>query len=208
MPEAKRSTEMEMTEMTETDTAAESCPRQDPLPRLLEGLVFLAGEEGLDVWQLQAGLPEYDRSDIEAGLGALKKDCAGRGIDLVEYAGRWRFVARAEIFPYARDLFREVRPAVMSSAALETLAVIAYRQPITRAQIEEIRGVSCDAILKKLSARGFIEAKDRLDAVGRPLLYNVTDAFLDAFSLEDIQALPELTEPEGQQTLFRKDEEE
>lgn len=180
---------------------------QSPLVSLLEGLIFLAGEDGLDLWQLQAGLPEYERPEIESGLKALKQACAGRGIDLVEFAGRWRFVARAEIFPYARDLFREVRPAAMSSAALETLAVIAYRQPVTRAQIEEIRGVSCDAVLKKLAARGFIEARDRLDAVGRPLLYKVTDAFLDAFSLEDIQSLPELTEPETQETLFGKDEE-
>ncbi|WP_302606974.1 SMC-Scp complex subunit ScpB, partial [Faecalibaculum rodentium] len=122
--------------------------------------------------------------------------------DLVEYAGRWRFVARAEVFPYAQDLFREVRPASLSAAALETLAVIAYRQPVTRVQIEEIRGVACDTMLKKLLARGYIEARDRLDAVGRPLLYRVTDAFLDAFSLEDLQSLPELSAEGGQASLF------
>lgn len=175
--------------------------------KILEGLVFLAGEEGLDLWQLQAGMPEYTRPELETGLKQLQKECEARGIDLVEYAGRWRFVARAEVFPYARDLFREVRPASLSPAALETLAVIAYRQPVTRAQIEEIRGVGCDTMLKKLLARGYIEARDRLDAVGRPLLYKVTDAFLDAFSLEDLESLPELTEPEPQETLFDLPEE-
>ena len=164
--------------------------------KILEGLVFLAGEDGLDLWQLQAGMPEYTREELEAGLHRLQEDCISRGIDLVEYAGRWRFVARAEVFPYAQDLFREVRPA------LETLAVIAYRQPVTRVQIEEIRGVACDTMLKKLLARGYIEARDRLDAVGRPLLYRVTDAFLDAFSLEDLQSLPELSAEGGQASLF------
>lgn len=170
--------------------------------KILEGLVFLAGEDGLDLWQLQAGMPEYTREELEAGLHRLQEDCISRGINLVEYAGRWRFVARAEVFPYAQDLFREVRPASLSAAALETLAVIAYRQPVTRVQIEEIRGVACDTMLKKLLARGYIEARDRLDAVGRPLLYRVTDAFLDAFSLEDLQSLPELSAEGGQASLF------
>lgn len=147
-------------------------------------------------------MPEYTREELEAGLHRLQEDCISRGIDLVEYAGRWRFVARAEVFPYAQDLFREVRPASLSAAALETLAVIAYRQPVTRVQIEEIRGVACDTMLKKLLARGYIEARDRLDAVGRPLLYRVTDAFLDAFSLEDLQSLPELSAEGGQASLF------
>ncbi len=80
--------------------------------------------------------------------------------------------------------------------------MIAYRQPVTRVQIEEIRGVACDTMLKKLLARGYIEARDRLDAVGRPLLYRVTDAFLDAFSLEDLQSLPELSAEGGQASLF------
>ena len=77
--------------------------------KILEGLVFLAGEDGLDLWQLQAGMPEYTREELEAGLHRLQEDCISRGIDLVEYAGRWRFVARAEVFPYAQDLFREVQ---------------------------------------------------------------------------------------------------
>ena len=183
--------------MTETETAVSPQGL-----KILEGLLFLAGEVGLDLWQLQAGLPEYTREELETGLCRLKEDCADRGIDLVELAGRWRFVARAEVFPYARELFREVRPASLSPAALETLAVIAYRQPITRVQIEEIRGVACDTILKKLLARGFIEARDRLDAVGRPLLYKVTDTFLDAFSLDTLQSLPELSEPQEPATLF------
>jgi segregation and condensation protein B len=75
---------------------------------------------------------------------------------------------------------------------METLAIIAYKQPITRVEIEEIRGVNCEMMLKKLVARGLIEAKDRLDAIGKPLLYRVTDEFLDAFQLEDLKELPEL----------------
>ncbi len=70
--------------------------------KILEGLVFLAGEDGLDLWQLQAGMPEYTREELEAGLHRLQEDCISRGIDLVEYAGRWRFVARERCFPMHR----------------------------------------------------------------------------------------------------------
>ena len=80
----------------------------------------------------------------------------------------------------------------LSPAALETLAIIAYKQPITRVEIEEIRGVNCEMMLKKLQLRNLIEAKDRKDVIGKPLLYTVTDEFLDTFQLESLKELPEL----------------
>ena len=85
---------------------------------------------------------------------------------------------------------------------METLAIIAYKGPITRVQIEEIRGVSCEMMLKKLVARDMIEAKDRLDAIGKPLLYTVTQNFLDAFELDSLQALPEIEIKETKNELF------
>ena len=85
---------------------------------------------------------------------------------------------------------------------METLAIIAYRQPVTRVEIEEIRGVNCEMMLKKLQNRGLIEAKDRLDVIGKPLLYTVTDEFLDAFQLETIDELPVIQEKDTKQELF------
>lgn len=94
----------------------------------------------------------------------------------------------------------------LSQPALETLAIIAYRQPITRVEIEDIRGVGCEVMLKKLQARGLIEANERLDTVGKPLLYTVTDTFLDTFQLETIQELPELPERKQDEELFDVEE--
>lgn len=173
---------------------------------IMEGLLFLAGQQGLTIHQLQSALSESSLQEIQEGLASLQKDCERRGVELQEYASRWKYTSKECVFPYARELFKEVRPASLSPAALETLAVIAYRQPVTRAQIEEIRGVSCDTMLKKLAARGLIQAKDRLDAVGRPLLYEVTDTFLDAFSLDNIESLPQLETPDQQEELFKENE--
>lgn len=171
---------------------------------VVEGLLFAAGEEGLSLIQLQSVLCTCSRDQIKAAIQTLKENLNGpdHGICLMEYAGRYKLITKEEIYPWAQALFQTTQQAALSAAAMETLAIIAYQQPITRAQIEEIRGVGSDAILKKLAARGLIEAKDRLDAVGRPLLYTVTDEFMDAFSLESLDQLPELEQPAIQDTLF------
>lgn len=172
---------------------------------IMEGLIFLAGQEGLSIHQLQAALDSYTLSEIDEGLRQLADACTDRGIELGQYASRWKYTSKEFVYPVAKELFARVHPATLSPAALETLAVIAYRQPVTRAQIEEIRGVSCDTMLKKLAARGFIEAAGRLDAVGRPLLYQVTESFLDAFDLETLESLPELETPEDEEDLFKEE---
>lgn len=168
----------------------------DNAKAILEGLLFLSGEEGLTIEQMVHGLQNLDVDDIRALLDTLKKEYAKntRGIELVEYANRFKFVTKEFVYPYGKRLFEEYKQPTLSQAALETLAIIAYKQPITRVEIEEIRGVNCEMMLKKLTARGLIEAKDRLDVVGKPLLYRVTEEFLDAFQLEDLKELPELPE--------------
>lgn len=168
----------------------------DNAKAILEGLLFLSGEEGLTIEQMMHGLQNLDIADLHALLDALKQEYAknSRGIELVEYANRFKFVTKEFVYPYGKRLFEEYKQPTLSQAALETLAIIAYKQPITRVEIEEIRGVNCEMMLKKLMARGLIEAKDRLDVVGKPLLYRVTEEFLDAFQLEDLKELPELPE--------------
>lgn len=171
---------------------------------LIEGLLFMAGEDGLSLVQLQSVLPDHSRQEISAWLQELKEDLdrQDRGIELVYYGGRYKLLSRQWVYPYAQKLFETLKSVPLSAASMETLAIIAYRQPITRVEIEEIRGVGCDMILKKLLARGLIQARDRLDTVGKPLLYTVTDEFLDAFELESLQDLPQLPESQENQDLF------
>lgn len=175
---------------------------------IIEGLLFLSGEEGLSIDQLQASLPEAKKEEILASIKTLQENYNDRshGIELVEYANRYKFLTKEFIYPYGQRLFEQIKQASLSQAAFETLAIIAYKQPITRVEIEEIRGVNCEMMLKKLQARGLIEAKDRLDAIGKPLLYTVTSEFLDAFALETIKELPELPQEKHDEELFEQGE--
>lgn len=173
----------------------------------LEGLLFLAGEDGLSLVQLQQALPEFSREELAEAIEKLKQVYGPeRGIELTSFAGRYKFVSRDWLDERAARLFETVKEGTLSGAALETLAVIAYRQPVTRVEIEEIRGVSCEAILKKLQARDLIAAGDRLDVPGKPLLYTVTDAFLDAFGLESLEDLPPLENRPAKGDLFERNE--
>lgn len=177
---------------------------------VIEGLIFMAGEEGLTLLQIQSLLPELSRAEIEQILSAIREEYRNdsRGFELAEYASRYKFVTKEFVYPYGEKLFEQFKKATLSQAAMETLAIIAYRQPITRVEIEEIRGVSCEVMLKKLQLRGLIEAKDRLDVVGKPLLYNVTEEFLDAFELETLAELPQIETKEVQEELFARNKEE
>lgn len=161
---------------------------------IIEGLIFLSGDEGLSLEQIMESLQVDDKESILSNIQKLKEKYSDihHGFELVEYASRFKFVTKESIYPYAQRLFEQFKQVSLSQAALETLAIIAYKQPITRVEIEEIRGVNCEMMLKKLQARNLIEAKDRLDVVGKPLLYTVTDEFLDAFQLETLKELPQL----------------
>lgn len=163
---------------------------------IIEGLIFLSGEEGLTLNQILKSLEIEDKNSILSVIEELKEEYSkdSKGIVLVEYASRYKFVTKEFVYPYGQKLFEQFKQATLSQAAFETLAIIAYKQPITRVEIEEIRGVNCEMMLKKLQARGLIETIDRLDVVGRPLLYSVTNQFLDAFSLETLDELPALKE--------------
>lgn len=179
----------------------------DNAKAILEGLLFLSGEEGLTIDQMRQGMENLEREDILVLLEFLKNEYSAntKGIELVEYANRFKFVTKEFVYPYGKKLFEEYKQPTLSQAALETLAIIAYKQPITRVEIEEIRGVNCEMMLKKLVARGLVEAKDRLDVVGKPLLYTVTDEFLDAFQLETLKELPELPQQKEQnEELFEE----
>lgn len=135
--------------------------------------------------------------DIESALQALAGavDSAERTYRLVCVAGAWQFVVLPEYAPWLRALAGErVRPSRLSQPALETLAIIAYRQPITRAEIEQIRGVSVDGVMQTLLERGLVEPAGRAEVVGRPIMYATTKAFLEYFGLAGLDKLPDAEE--------------
>jgi len=131
--------------------------------------------------------------DITAALEQLANEHvqAARTYRLVCVAGSWQFVSLPDYGPWLRALVGEkVRPPRLSQPALETLAVVAYRQPVTRAEIEQIRGVSVDGVMQTLVERGLVEAVGRAEVVGRPMTYGTTPVFLEYFGLRDLDELP------------------
>ena len=138
-----------------------------------------------------------DSDVIQALLDELASDWAGRGVELVCLASGWRFQTRAEVNGVLERLHPE-RPARYSRAAMETLAIIAYKQPVTRGDIEDIRGVTVSGlIIKQLEDRGWIEAIGTREAPGRPALYATTRQFLDDLGLARLDQLPALDGPVG-----------
>ncbi len=176
---------------------------------ILEGLIFTSGEEGLSLLQIQSAFEECTRDELGQALELLRRDYVSdsRGIELVKYGGRWKFVAKEKVYPYASHLYSKAKSSSLSNAAMEVLSLIAYRQPITRVEIDEIRGVSSELMLKKLQARDLIETCGNKDTIGRPLLYRVSSAFYDAFGLESLADLPECDTDPKTSPLFERQEE-
>ena len=161
----------------------------------LEGLLFLTGDEGLTLEQAMGALGTDEAFTLELfdDLQKYYLDDA-RGIEIAHFGETWRFLSKASVHEYAKRLFSIDRESRLSSAALETLAIIAYKQPITRVEIEELRGVSAEVMLRKLQARNLIREAGRSEAVGRPILYEVTEEFMDSFKLYTLNELPDLPE--------------
>lgn len=165
------------------------------LKAILEGLLFLVGDDGLTVEQASKSM-DISTAKVEQLFDILQKDYVddSRGFEIERYGSRYRFLSKAFVHEAAKKLFSIDKISKLSNAALETLAIIAYKQPITRVEIEEIRGVGADVMIRKLEARGLIKEEGRSDAPGRPFLYSVTDEFMDAFKLLSLDELPDLPE--------------
>ena len=142
----------------------------------------------------EEGAPAPAADSLRQALDALRAQWQGRGVELVEVADGWRFQTRPEMQPWIARLKNE-RPPRYSRAVLETLAIIAYRQPVTRGDIEDIRGVSVNpAIIKTLEERGWIEAIGHRDVPGKPALFGTTSHFLSDLGLTSVSELPPLEE--------------
>src|SRR5208282_1418347 len=138
-------------------------------------------------------LKKTKEEDLVAVLTELagEHEAAARSYRLVCVAGAWQFVTQPEFSPWLRALVGvKARPPRLSQAALETLAIIAYRQPVTRAEVEQVRGVNVDGTMQTVLERGFVEQSGRAEEVGRPALYSTTPLFLEYFGLRSLEDLP------------------
>ena len=168
----------------------------DQLKRVVEAILLAAGRPlGLDqLLALFADEERPDRGDLRSALEALADEYAGRGIQLAEVGSGYRIQIRQEMQPWVSRLWEE-KPARYSRALLETLALIAYRQPITRGDIEDVRGVTVStSIMKTLLEREWIRVVGHREVPGRPAMYGTTKQFLDYFNLKNLDELPTLAE--------------
>ncbi|MGN1399412.1 MAG: SMC-Scp complex subunit ScpB [Erysipelotrichaceae bacterium] len=173
---------------------------EDKTKAIIESILFISGDDGVDEQQLALAL-ELNK---EAVLDLMDEYMVeynsqdDRGLEIVYLGKRYKLITKASTHSYCQKLFSQENAKQLSQAALETLAIIAYKQPVTRVEIEEIRGVGCDMMIKKLLARNLIRETGRLNVAGKPFQYEVTEEFMDMFKLASLAELPEL--PQYQQT--------
>ena len=165
------------------------------LAKLLEAALF-ASPRPIPTDELAGLDDDASRAAIRSALDELREhyNVDGHGVELVEQGGGWQILTRPEYTEAIERAQMATRPHRLSGAALETLAIIAYRQPIGRAEIAEIRGVDVGAILKSLLERGLVEVVARGEGLGRPLLYGTTPLFLEQFALRHLEELPRIDE--------------
>ncbi|WP_042458021.1 SMC-Scp complex subunit ScpB [Neobacillus dielmonensis] len=163
---------------------------------ILESLLFAAGDEGLTIKQIAEVLEvdEFKASEVIEDLRQEYEKNETRGIMMVQLAGTFQLATKKENSAYLKKLVDSPHTSTLSQAALETLAIIAYRQPITRAEIEEIRGVKTERPLHTLTAKALIKEVGRSEGTGRAYLYGTTKEFLDYFGLKSLDELPPLPE--------------
>jgi segregation and condensation protein B len=188
MVAAEAPAEPEATEESETYVVQNAAERM----AIIEALIFVS-EEPLSA-KVVADVLREDRAGVEAALAELAKEFNGRngGLQLREVAGGWQFATRPEYHEHVRKYLKSRPSAKLSIASLETLAVIAYKQPVTVPEILEIRGVQSPSSIKTLLDKKLIVAKGRKETVGRPMMYGTSKEFLLQFGLKDLGELPSM----------------
>jgi segregation and condensation protein B len=168
-----------------------------PLSVKLEAMLFVAAEP-VTTAQLSAAL-DVSNSVVERGLNELDASLVSRGLRLQRHAGRVQLTTAPELAELIERFLGLEATSHLSRAALETLAIIAYQQPVTRPQIDSIRGVNSDSMMKSLLSKGLILESGRADGPGRPILYSTTPEFLQHFGLNSILEMPPLAAPEAEE---------
>jgi segregation and condensation protein B len=164
----------------------------DRLQPVVEALLFAAGDP-VTPRKLAGCVSGASTDEVRAAIRAIQEDYASRGMRLVEVAGGWQMRTAPEYHDYVRHLFKQ-KQFRLTRAGIETVSIVAYRQPATRAEIEEVRGVDCSGVLESLVERGVVKVAGRRDVPGRPLVYVTTPRFLEMFGLKDLKGLPTLAE--------------
>lgn len=165
----------------------------------VEGLVFIAGDEGISLDNLKA-LTEFQKPALIAMLDELARkyktddDCS---FELLQNAEVYRLATKANLNPVIKQYFEEPLSTNLTQASLEVLAIIAYRQPVTRIEVDEIRGVQSSSIIQKLQLRNLIEDIGRKNEPGRPIIYGTSNYFLNYFGLKSLTELPQLTDQDN-----------
>ncbi len=181
------------------DTEGKVQVPQELWEQVAEALLFSAGDSIALVHIAKTlGVDQRTAQDVIERLAA-KYDKEKRGIRIIPVGSRYQMTSRPEYYPYIGRMFQAAAESIrMTDTQLETLAIIAYRQPVTKLEIEEVRGVRSDAVVNRLVEYGLIEEKGRLKAPGRPIQFGTTDEFLKFFGLTDLQQLPHLKEAAAQ----------
>lgn len=166
------------------------------LNAVLEGILFIVGDEGISIEKIEEIL-EIETNKLKEIIKemTLEYSNSNRGLELKILGNKLKLITKEEHKKYYEKLV-ETDDSVLTQASLETLAIIAYNEPITRVKVDEIRGISSSHMIRKLLSRDLIEERGRSDAPGRPMLYGVTNKFLDYFGLSSIDDLPKLKEIE------------
>jgi segregation and condensation protein B len=197
MAEPKAPDEVELQEATQSELAqlkeAARFATPERAAMVLEALLF-AAEKPLDLAALEE-TTQFSRELLEAALLEVQRKYApgSGGVALLDLGGRWQIRTEPQVGAYVRRML-QVKPMRLTRAALETLAIVAYRQPITRPEIEDLRGVDCGAVTKALLERKLVRILGKKDEPGRPLLYGTSKEFLELFNLRDLTQLPTLRE--------------
>lgn len=165
------------------------------LAAVLEAVLFVSGEP-MTLEDLSEVLEGIEPDRIRMGLARLREnyESPGRGLQIVEVAGGYQIATRSECAPWIRSLEKIKTATRLSRSGLETLAIVAYKQPVTRGEIEAIRGVDSAYVLKTLLERRIVKIAGRREGLGRPILYGTTREFLHYFGLKDLSELPALKE--------------
>lgn len=180
------------------------------LKGIVESLLFVS-QEPLSIQRLMTVIGDVTRAEVSDALKILEEELGkqGRGIRLVEVAGGFRLVTKQEYAPWIKRLDKSKSTAKLSRSALESLAIIAYKQPIVKAEIEEIRGVETSGVVRTLLERKLVRIVGRKEVPGRPIMYGTTKYFLEHFGLNDLSQLPPLREfkelGESEQTVLPMD---
>ncbi len=158
----------------------------------IEGILFAAGESVKSA--LIAAALDKKTDEIEAAVAELREeyDREHRGVTIIDIDEGYQICSRPEYYAYIQEILGEQRRQALSNAAMETLAIIAYKQPVTRSGVEYVRGVNSDGSVNRLVERGLVEEVGRMDAPGRPILYGTTKNFLRCFGLSTLSELPEV----------------